>query len=205
MLQLFFRDDQAGAAGNLCDPGGFNACAEAVFDTSQPLDTWVQLMASAVAPAGTTAARIQLLLVPGPVAPPGPELLTNTGFEAPDASGGDVPGAGAPWSSFNSNFTVSNLINDNPPGSFFNPDAHGGTQLLKQFGMDAGSFQDAPATPGETYTASAWAQSWAGDPNNNTGLLQLFFRDDQAGAAGNLCDPGGFDPCDQAVLSLIHI
>jgi hypothetical protein len=122
--------------------------------------------------------------------------LVNASFESPDASGGDIPGAGAPWNSFNSNFTTSNLINNNPPGSFFNPDAKSGTQLLKQFGVDAGSFQDLAASPGEEWTASAWAQSWAGDPNNNTGLLQIFFRD----ATTNLCDPGGFNPCNQAVF-----
>ena len=122
--------------------------------------------------------------------------LANASFESPDASGGDVPGAGAPWNSFNANFTTSNLINNNPPGSFFNPDAKSGTQLLKQFGVDAGSFQDLAASPGEEWTASAWAQSWAGDPNNNTGLLQIFFRD----ATTNLCDPGGFNPCNQAVF-----
>ena len=328
LMQIFFRD---AADTNLCDPGGFNPCNQAVFDTSQPVDTWVELTTSAVAPAGTTTARIQLILVPDPLTPangslfwddaslsagsggsqdadisgyevlkfgintaaasglmdleikmedsasaaasvflsaytPSPSgvsgwdlyeiplsdftgidqtrvallgywsasstvtgstavaptlldgtlyfddihfdqastgggggvnLLTNASFETPDASAGDVPGAGAPWNSFNSNFTVSNLINNNPPGSFYNPDAQSGTQLLKQFGTDAGSFQDLPASPGETWEASAWAQSWAGDPNNNTGLMQIFYRD---AADTNLCDPGGFNPCNQAVF-----
>ena len=333
LMQIFFRTDDGTPAGNLCDPGGFGPCAQAVFDTSQPVDTWVELTTSAVAPAGTTTARIQLILVPDAGTPangslfwddaslspgggganpdvdisdyevlkfgintaaasglmdleikmedsasaaasvflsaytstPGAvagwelyeiplsdfsgidltrivslgywsasstvtgstavpptlldgtlyfddihfdqagaggsgNLLGNASFETPDASGGDVPGAGTPWNSFNSNFTVSNLINNNPPGSFYNPDAHSGTQLLKQFGTDAGSFQDLPASPGETWEASAWAQSWAGDPNNNTGLMQIFFRTDDGSPAGNLCDPGGFGPCAQAVF-----
>ena len=68
---------------------------------------------------------------------------------------------------------------------------------MKQFGTDAGSFQDLPASPGETWAASAWAQSWAGDPNNNTGLMQIFYRD---ATDTNLCDPGGFSPCNQAVF-----
>ncbi len=59
-MQIFFRD----ATTNLCDPGGFAPCNQAVFDTSQPIDTWVQLTTSAVAPAGTTTVRIQLILVP---------------------------------------------------------------------------------------------------------------------------------------------
>ena len=125
---------------------------------------------------------------------PGPNLLTNESFETPDASGGDVAGAGTPWNSFNSNYTSSNLFG--PPVFFVIPDAHSGTQVLKQFDVDAGSFQDLAASPGETWTASAWAQSWAGDANNNTGLLQIFFRD----ATTNLCDPGGFNPCSQAVF-----
>ncbi len=122
-------------------------------------------------------------------------LLTNESFETPDASAGDVPGAGAPWNSFNSNFTSSNLFG--PPVFFVNPDAHSGTQVLKQFGTDAGSFQDLAASAGESWTASAWAQSWAGDANNNTGLMQIFFRDAND---VNLCDPGGFNACNQSVF-----
>jgi beta-glucanase (GH16 family) len=122
--------------------------------------------------------------------------VPNGGFESPDASGGDVPGAGTPWSSFNSNFTLNNTRNDTPPGTFYSPDAKSGVQLLKQFGKDAGSFQDFPASEGDTWEVSAWAQSWAGDENNNTGLLQVFFRD----ATTNLCDPGGFEPCGQVVF-----
>jgi hypothetical protein len=121
-------------------------------------------------------------------------LLTNASFETPDASAGDVAGAGSPWNSFNSNFTTSNLFG--PPVFFVNPDAKSGTQVLKQFGTDAGSFQDVAASEGDLFEASAWAQSWGGDPNNNTGLLQLFFRD----ATTNLCDPGGFNACAQAVF-----
>ncbi len=159
LVQIFFRDSTT----NLCDPGGFAPCNQAVFDTSQPVDTWVELSTSAVAPAGTTTVRIQVILVPDAATPSGgalfwddasltvANLLTNDSFETPDASGGDVPGAGAPWNSFNSNFTTSNLRNNNPPGTFYSPDAHSGTQLLKQFGTDAGSFQDLPASEGETW------------------------------------------------------
>jgi len=126
--------------------------------------------------------------------------LINASFETPDASGGDVAGAGTPWSSFNANFTVNHTRNNTPPGAFYSPDARSGTQLLKQFGTDAGSFQDFPASEGETWNASAWAQSWSGDVNNNIGLMQIFFRTDDDTTAGNLCDPGGFNPCDQVVF-----
>ena len=206
LLQIFFRDAND---NNLCPGGPFDPCDQAVFDTTQPVDTWVQLTASAVAPAGTTTVRIQLILVPDANTPANgslfwddasltvANLLSNASFETPDASGSDVPGAGAPWNSFNLNFTTSNLRNNIPPGTFYSPDAHSGTQLLKQFGTDAGSFQDLPASEGEAWEASAWAQSWAGDLNNNTGLLQIFFRDAND---NNLCPGGPFDPCDQAVF-----
>jgi hypothetical protein len=127
-------------------------------------------------------------------------MLSDPSFETPDASGGDVGactgGANGAWSFFNCNFVTSNTRNNNPPGTFYSPDAHSGVQLLKQFGTDAGSFQDTAASEGESWEVSAWAQSWAGDPNNNVGLLQIFFRD----ATTNLCDPGGFDACAQAVF-----
>ena len=119
-------------------------------------------------------------------------VLDNASFETPDASSGDIAGAGAPWGVFNSNFTSSNLANS--PPSFFNPVALDGNQVQKQFGADAGLFQDAAATEGELWEASAWAISWTGDPFNNIALVQLFFLDD---ADTNLCDPGGFGACAQ--------
>lgn len=119
-------------------------------------------------------------------------VLGNASFESPDASGGDIAGAGAPWGVFNSNFTSSNLAN-NPP-TFLNPVALDGNQVQKQFGGDAGLFQDAAANEGELWEASAWAISWTGDPFNNIALVQLFFLDD---ADTNLCDPGGFGACAQ--------
>lgn len=125
-------------------------------------------------------------------------LLTNSSFESPDASAGDVHGAGAPWVSFDSNFTSSNLFT--PGGLILHPTAHSGTQVLKQFVAEfgaSGSYQDIAASGGKTYEASAWAQSWAGDPNNNTGHMLMFFFDD---ATTNLCDPDGFSFCAQAVF-----
>jgi hypothetical protein len=123
--------------------------------------------------------------------------LGNASFETPDASGGDIAGAGAPWGSFNSNFTSSNLFM--PGGGFVNPGAHDGTQVLKQFGSDAGAFQAVNAAEGELWEASAWAINWSGDPFNNLALLQLAFLDSGGGVIGapveTFCDSIGGQAC----------
>jgi len=120
--------------------------------------------------------------------PPGVEVLLDGSFELPDASGGDVPGcADNAWDCFNSNFIVSNAINDIPPGSFYNPLALDGTQMLKQFGGDAGYSQRVAVNAGDGVNASAYAISYTGDPFNNLAILQLVFFD----AGGNPLDSGG--------------
>jgi beta-glucanase (GH16 family) len=216
LLQLFFYD----SAGNNIS-GGFNAFdqesaspASGAPDTYLPPDTWVQLTASGVAPANAVTARIQMIHVnanvtgnpggavfwddasltgPGGPPPPPANLLTNDDFELPDASAADQS-CSASWSCFNQSFTSSNIFT--PGGGAVNPAAHSGTQVLKQYGTDAGAFQDVPATPGDTYTASAWAQNWSGDPLNNIVLLQLFFYD----STGNNIS-GGFNAFDQESAS----
>ncbi len=117
--------------------------------------------------------------------------LTNGSFESPDASSGDVPGAGAPWGTFNGVFTTSNLFT--PGGGFVNPTAQDGTQVLKQFGVDAGAFQDVAANAGDTVDASVYAMNWNGDNFNNVFLLQIFALD----ANGDNIS-GGFTPFAQA-------
>lgn len=102
-------------------------------------------------------------------------LLGNGSFETPDASSMDISGAGAPWGFFNSNFTTSNL--NGPPVFFINPGARDGVQVLKQFGADAGSFQDVAISEGVVYEASAWAINWTGDQWSQLGILQLFWLD----------------------------
>jgi len=107
----------------------------------------------------------------------GTNLLINGGFESPDASAGDVY-CSTDWTCFNpGNFT------NNTAGPGFGPVSHDtpGSQSLKQYGVDGGAYQEVAITPGETYTASAWAMNWQGDPLNNLGILQLTFRD----AGGN--------------------
>ena len=134
----------------------------------------------------------------------GSNLLVNEGFESPDASGGDIGGCGSGtfggWISFNCNFITSNTRNNNPPGTFYSPGAHDGSQLLKQYGGDAGAFQTVAASPGDTVDASAYAMSWSGDAFNNVGLLQIFFYD---AAGDNITDPdpNGFVPAAQVVAA----
>ena len=102
----------------------------------------------------------------------------NGGFEADDASGGDVGGATG-WNTFESVFTNSTI------GPAFGPVSHdaGGTQSLKMFGpftgtgSAAGASQAMPATPGVTYELDAWVMNWIGDPFGNLGILQLNFLD----------------------------
>ena len=120
-------------------------------------------------------------------------LLTNPSFESPDASSNDLS-CSDNWACFNSNFTSSN--NFQPGGGFVNPTAHDGSQVLKQFGGDAGANQTVAASPGDTVTATAYAMNWNGDSFNNTGLLQIFFFD---ASGDNITDPdpNGFIPTAQ--------
>jgi len=124
-------------------------------------------------------------------------LLSDPSFELPDASDGDVGGcAGNAWDCFNSNYISSNDFR--PGGSFANPTAHSGTQVLKQFFIDAGYFQDAAANPGDTVDASVYAMNWNGDNFNNVFLLQIFALDS---GGNNISGGGEFDPVSQVVAA----
>ena len=81
----------------------------------------------------------------------------------------------ASWDCFNNNFTTSN--NFTPGGSFFNPTAHSGTQVLKQFGVDGGATQRIAASPGDTVDASVYAMNWSGDEWSQLFLLQIAYFD----------------------------
>jgi hypothetical protein len=70
-------------------------------------------------------------------------LLTNPSFEDPVLAGGDTYGSTG-WTAFGAAYTIRVL-----PQS--------GDQALKMFGTPSGVFQDFAASPGQTYTASAWA------------------------------------------------
>ena len=106
--------------------------------------------------------------------------LVNAGFEADDASNGDVFGASG-WGGFNSRFTTTQA-------------ARTGTQSLKVFGPffpfgGAGATQRIPAAPGELIGASAWAfDAGSADPDGfqgaNFGIVQLILRDGSGGIIG---------------------
>lgn len=115
-------------------------------------------------------------------APSGSAALVNGSFESPDASTGDVFGSDG-WFSFNNSYTSSNAYM--PGGSFVNPTAFDGTQVLKQYGGDGGSGQGGvAASAGDTVTASAYAMNWSGDPFNNLALLQIAYFDVGGGFLG---------------------
>ena len=103
-------------------------------------------------------------------------LLLNGGFESPDASGGDVPGApGAPWAGFND------------PGNRFTTQtvARSGLQSLKMFGPfdfiggGIGGTQKVAAATGDTFVAEIYARNDSSDPiqGNNFGVYKIEYLD----------------------------
>ncbi len=103
-------------------------------------------------------------------------LLSNAGFETPDASGGDVSDApGAPWGGFND------------PGVRFTTAAvaRSGDQSLKMFGPfdfiggGVGATQTVAATSGLTYVGEIYARNDSIDPiqGGNFGVYKLEFLD----------------------------
>jgi len=159
---------------NAADFGGNATVPDENSTTVTPLDGTVSLEADFQDSGQTYGGIIFDFSLPGGG---GINLLTNSGFESPDASAGDVY-CSTGWTCFNpGNFT------NNTTGPGFGPVSHEtpGSQSLKQYGVDGGAYQEVAVTPGETYTASAWAMNWQGDPLNNLGILQLTFRD----AGGN--------------------
>lgn len=104
-------------------------------------------------------------------------LLSNAGFDADDASGGDVYCASS-WGCFNDVFSSSQSA---PPRSDPN--------VLKIFGPfvefgGAGAVQGGfAASEGQLWEASAYAQNWSGDAlqADNESLVKLEFLDDMGG------------------------
>ncbi|MEO1584161.1 MAG: PEP-CTERM sorting domain-containing protein [Planctomycetota bacterium] len=104
----------------------------------------------------------------------GQNLLTNAGFEATDASGGDNPDH-ADWLSFND------------PGTQFTTatESFEGSQSLKTFGPfdfiggGTGVVQPFAATAGTTYTAEIYALQQSGDAlaGGNFGVFKIEFLD----------------------------
>lgn len=119
--------------------------------------------------------------------------LLNSGFEMPDASGGDVAGTNG-WTEFNFVFTSSVIGPGSAPVS--RADNAGtlgaGTQSLKTFGPfqgppfnTSGVFQaDNSVLAGQAYELEAWVMNWVGDPFQNVAAIVLQFWDAPGGEVG---------------------
>jgi len=99
----------------------------------------------------------------------GVNLLNNPGFET---------GALANWTAYGAGFnTLSETIRNVP--------VHDGTNVFKLFGQFSGSenysgiLQDRAASPGQSFTASAWVLTPKGDSiaGANTAWVEVLFRD----------------------------
>lgn len=111
-------------------------------------------------------------------------VLSNPGFDAQDASAGDVaPAAG--WFGFNYALVTQSVS------------AHSAANTLKAYGPyyatgASGAFQgDFPASAGQVWRASAWARIDSSDPMNpaNMALVQLKFLPDVNFDPGILSPP----------------
>jgi hypothetical protein len=140
-------------------------------------------------------------------------LLSNGGFEADEATGGDQGGA-TDWTTFESVFTNAT---DGPQfgpvsaGDGTDPSGSGaGTQSLKMFGpfngtgSAAGAFQNVAGSAGTIYELSAYVMNWTGDPFGNLGILQLNFLDGAGdplvGGSEITVDPFGTSDVDLSVI-----
>jgi hypothetical protein len=98
--------------------------------------------------------------------------LVNPGFDAQDASGGDIYGATG-WGAFNSAFTTQAVPAHSPPNTMklFGPFFQFGGSGVVQGGF--------PASQGELWEASAWARIDTSDPMNpaNFAVVKLEFLD----------------------------
>jgi len=109
------------------------------------------------------------------------DLLTNGDFETGDASSGFIDGTPVGWDGSFNGVSLGSCLFDSCQQV---PVPRSGDQVLKMFGPfvpegAAGAYQDVEAIPGETYTASAWANNSSVDPLQGSNLadVQLFFLD----------------------------
>ncbi len=111
------------------------------------------------------------------IAPMASASLVNGGFEADDASGGDVYGATG-WSPFNDVFTTETV-------------ARTGSNSLKAFGPffnggGAGATQAVPAAAGQTWVLEGYSRNDSSDPigTGNFAVAKIEFLDAGFGPAG---------------------
>lgn len=115
-------------------------------------------------------------------------LLENSSFESPDASGGDIPDAGDPFFNFgveNTRFTNTFAANT-------------GSQSLKLFGPfdviggGTGFGQTLPASAGQIYEASIFARNDSADPigGDNFAVAKIEFLDAGLGPVGGSFELG---------------
>jgi hypothetical protein len=112
--------------------------------------------------------------------------LVNPGFEADDASGGDVFGASG-WTAFGGGTFTTDGISG--PGAFPNccsPAPNSGTNSFKVFST-SGAFQSFAATAGDVFTMSGFGLNFGSDPILNVSqlLLQIAFFDANGLPAGS--------------------
>jgi MYXO-CTERM domain-containing protein len=140
-------------------------------------------MRNASRTSGALAVALLLLLTAGS-AKAAINLLTNPGFESPNASAGDVY-ASANWNGFNDVYTHAAA------------NAHSGTQDLKVFGPffqfgGAGAVQGGfAASPGQTWEASAFLLNDSADPiqGSNFAVVKIEFLNSGNAVIGSAESP----------------
>jgi hypothetical protein len=123
----------------------------------------------------------------------------NSGFESPEASGGNQSGT-TDWSTFE--FVFTNATD----GPGFGPVSHAdnagtlgaGTQSLTMYGpfvngKASGAYQAQSAVGGQGYELEAWAMNWVGDQFKNLAILQMSFWDAPGGQTGGGNNLGTFE------------
>jgi hypothetical protein len=119
-------------------------------------------------PTNVSTAALIVLFLGRFVQAAGPGLI-NAGFDAQDASGGDVF-AGAGWLGFNYGFVTQSVPAHSAPNTLR---AYG---PYYAFGASGASQGDFPASPGQVWNASAWARIDSSDPMNPANMAQVVLR-----------------------------
>ncbi|MDX2131836.1 MAG: hypothetical protein SFY69_07275 [Planctomycetota bacterium] len=144
-----------------------------------PTDVWQEVTVTGVAPAGAATARLALLHIQGPELAPGAVFFDDASLAPVTSTGVVNPGfestAGntfAGWTKFGNVFPDSSFVRT-------------GSVACKMFGNFTGGenasgvFQDFAASPGQTWTGSAFAGTVANDRvgPGNFAVLNIEWRD----------------------------